>query len=64
MSREPGRPPRPAAAQAATDAESGIEPSDGEAELRALEVMHQRGLIDEETYRERRRALKGGAGPE
>ena len=53
--RDPAR--RPAAAPAATDAESGAEPGDATAELRALETMHGRGLIDSETYQARRRAL-------
>ena len=56
--RDPAR--RPAAAPAATDAESGAEPGDATAELRALEAMQARGLIDPETYQARRRALLRG----
>ena len=48
---------RPAAAPATTDAESGTEAIDVTADLRALEAMRQRGLIDQQTYESRRRAL-------
>ena len=48
---------RPAAAPAATDAESGAEPDDIAADLRALDAMLARGLIDRATYEARRRTL-------
>ncbi len=48
---------RPAAAPAATDAESGTDAIDVTADLRALETMRQRGLIDPATYERRRQAL-------
>ena len=45
---------RPAAASGFADTESGNEGDNREAELRALDVMRQRGLIDEATYQSRR----------
>lgn len=53
---------RPAAAPAKTDAESGAEPDDSAADLRALDIMLARGLIDRATYEARRRALTGQGG--
>ena len=52
--RKPRLYTRPAAASGFADTESGNEGDNREAELRALEVMHRRGLIDEATYRARR----------
>ena len=45
---------RPAAASGVADTESGDEGDNRSAELRALDVMRQRGLIDEATYQSRR----------
>ncbi|GIL40046.1 hypothetical protein [Roseiterribacter gracilis] len=56
------QPKPPAAASRITDEESGI---DGSEDLRrslfALDAMRQRGLIDEATWSERRRALLAAA---
>ena len=45
---------RPAAASGFADTESGNEGDNRDAELRALDVMFERGLIDEATYQTRR----------
>ena len=50
---------RPAAASGFTDTESGDEGDNREAELRALDVMLRRGLIDEATYQSRRTEILG-----
>ena len=60
MARTDQPPEGAAAAPAKTDAESGAEPADVAADLRALDAMRQRGLIDAETYEVRRRALMDG----
>ncbi|MEM1398319.1 MAG: hypothetical protein AAGF58_00485 [Pseudomonadota bacterium] len=56
-----GSAPRPAAANSSADTESGTEglapEKDIEKDLFALRVMHERGLIDEETYKKRLSAL-------
>jgi hypothetical protein len=62
-----GRPvrlgPRPAAAGAETDAESGAEGIDSvERDLRALKAMFDRGLMSRKEYEERRAALMPGTG--
>ncbi len=54
---------RPAAASGHADTESGNEGDNREAELRALDVMRQRGLIDEATYQARRAEIEG-TGPD
>lgn len=50
---------RPAAASGFADTESGNEGDNRDAELRALDVMFERGLIDEATYRTRRGEILG-----
>ena len=50
---------RPAAASGFADTESGNEGDNREAELRALDVMRRRGLIDEGTYQSRRAEILG-----
>ncbi len=54
---------RPGAASGVADEESGSEGlstnADAERDLFALRVMHERGLIDEETYHQRYRAIAG-----
>lgn len=57
--RKPRLYARPAAASGHADTESGDEGENREAELRALDVMHKRGLIDEATYRTRRAEILG-----
>jgi hypothetical protein len=49
--------PPPAAASRITDEESGTEGESLRRSLFALDAMRQRGLIDEATWQERRRAL-------
>lgn len=51
---------RPAAAAAITDAESGTEEDSTRRSLYALDVMLQRGLIDQAEYDRRRAALTSG----
>ena len=52
---------RPAAASGFADTESGNEGDNRAAELRALDVMRQRGLIDEATYESRRDEILAGS---
>ena len=51
---------RPAAATDAADAESGSQGRNRDAELRALKVMAQRGLMSPEEYDRRRAAVLRG----
>lgn len=48
---------QPGAAAAGTDAESGAASDDPASDLRALEAMARRGLVDPETYAQRRAEL-------
>lgn len=61
MTHRTGKPP--AAAGADTDQESGTTGTDDTRQaLFALDVMRQRGLIDEATYQARRTRLLAGSG--
>ncbi len=51
---------RPAAASMAADSESGTDGAGVEADLRALRVMRERGLISAEEHERRRAELLGG----
>ena len=51
---------RPAAANGTADEESGFQGRDRDAELRALKVMAQRGLMSPEEYDRRRAAILRG----
>ncbi len=55
---------KPGAAAAGTDAESGAASEDPASDLRALEAMARRGLVDQETYAQRRRELLAQLGSE
>ena len=51
---------RPAITSPATDAESGDDGTDVSADLRALKVMLDRGLMTQKEYDDRRSALLAG----